>query len=445
MSTTVFAGGVHPNDCKLTAPSAIERAPLPERVFIPVQQHIGAPCSPLVNKGDQVLVGQPIASSKSFVSAPIHASISGTVKSIGPYPHPMGRDVTAVEIESDGQDKWLNPPKEERQNLKKKSLELKKIIMESGCVGLGGATFPTHVKLSPPDEKPIDTLIINGVECEPYLTADDRLMMEKGKEIVEGIQILIKVLGVKEAFIGIEKNKPLAIKNLQNLTDGTQIGVIPLDVKYPQGSEKHLIKAILDREVPPPPGLPMDVGVVVQNVGTVFSIWEAVVMNKPLVERVVTVTGEGIKNPKNILVRLGTPISELIELSGGFIGEPGMVILGGPMMGMAQYTLDIPVIKGTSGVLVRKAECIIPADYRACIRCGKCIDACPMLLQPNLLGVYCEHNLYDESEKLDLLACMECGSCVYVCPAKRPMVQFFKHSKSEIMAAKKREAAKQDK
>jgi electron transport complex protein RnfC len=263
-------------------------------------------------------------------------------------------------------------------------------------------------------------------------------MVEKGKEIVKGTQILIKILGVKEAYIAIEKNKPLAIKNLQNLTAGTQIVVVPLPVKYPQGSEKHLIKAIMQREVPPPPGLPMDVGVVVQNVGTIFSVWEAVVMGKPLVERVVTVTGEGIKNPKNVLVRLGTSISELINLAGGFIGEPGMVILGGPMMGLAQYTLDVPVIKGTSGVLVRKAECIIPGDYRACIRCAKCIDACPMLLQPNLLGIYCEKGLFEEGEKLDLLTCLECGCCVYVCPAKRPMVQFIKHGKSEVMAAKKK-------
>ena len=436
MSATVFAGGIHPADCKLTAPAAIEKAPLPSRVYIPIQQHIGAPCSPSVQKGDRVQTGQTIAASKSFVSAPIHATISGTVKAIAPHPHPLGKDITSIEIESDGQDQWLNPPREDRENLKKTPQELKNIIMESGCVGLGGATFPTHVKLSPPDEKPVDTLIINGVECEPYLTADDRLMVEKGKEIVEGIQLLIKILGVKEAFIGIENNKPYAIQNLQNLTVGTQIIVTPLPVKYPQGSEKHLIKAILQREVPPPPGLPMDVGVVVQNVGTVFSIWEAVVMNKPLVERVVTVTGEGIKNPKNVLVRLGTPISELIELAGGFSGEPGMVILGGPMMGMAQYTLDVPVIKGTSGILVRKAECITPGDYRACIRCAKCIEACPMLLQPNLLGIYCEHGLFEEAEKLDILACMECGSCVYVCPAKRPMVHFVKHGKSEIMAAR---------
>jgi len=438
MSKTLFTGGIHPAECKLSAPAAIEKAPLPQKVHIPIQQHIGAPCSPTVNKGDKVLVGQVIASSKSFVSAPIHATISGKVTAIGPYPHPLGRDVVAVEIESDGQDQWLNPSQENRENLEKSPQELKKIILDAGCVGLGGATFPTHVKLSPPDEKPIDTLIINGVECEPYLTADDRLMMEKGEEIVEGTQILIKILGVKEAFIAIEQNKPLAIKNLQNLTAGTQIAVAPLPVMYPQGSEKHLIKAILQREVPPPPGLPMDVGVVVQNVGTVFSIWEALVMGKPLVERVVTVTGEGIKNPKNLLVRLGTSISELIDLAGGFIGEPGMVILGGPMMGAAQYSLDVPVIKGTSGVLVRKAESINPSDYRACIRCGKCIDACPMLLQPNLLGVYCEHGLYEDAEKVDLFTCLECGCCVYVCPAKRPMVQFIKHGKSEIMALKKK-------
>lgn len=438
MSTNVFVGGVHPDDCKLTAPAAIERAPLPKTVIIPIQQHIGAPCSPLVKKGDKVLVGQSIASATSFVSAPIHATVSGTVKKIAPYPHPLGKDITAIEIESDGQDEWVISPQENRRNLEKDPAELKNIIVEAGCVGLGGATFPTHVKLSPPKEKPIDTLIINGVECEPYLTADDRVMVERGKEIFEGIQILMKILEVDKAFIGIEKNKPYAINNMQNITEGTRIEIVPLSVKYPQGSEKHLIKTILDREVPPPPGLPMDVGVVVQNVGTVLAIWEAVVMNKPLVERVVTVTGEGIKNPKNLLVRLGTPISELIDLAGGFDGVPGKVILGGPMMGMAQYTLDVPVIKGTSGILVQKAENIIPGDYQSCIRCAKCIEACPMLLQPNLIGVNCEHGLYEEAAKLDMLSCMECGSCVYVCPAGRPMVHFIKHGKSEIMAAKKK-------
>ncbi|MFQ5646984.1 MAG: electron transport complex subunit RsxC [bacterium] len=437
-----FTGGVHPPEHKITAFSEVVKLPLPEKVYLPIQQHIGAPCKPLVNKGDQVLTGQVVAESGGFVSSPIHASISGKVKEVAPYPHPMGRKVMTIVIESDGEDRWKKPLKTNKKYPDKPVDKLKELVAQAGIVGLGGATFPTHVKLSPPAEKKIDTIIINGAECEPYLTADHRLMLEQGEELLEGIEIIQKILGVKQAIIGIEDNKMDAVHHLRLLDkDLLNVRVVPLTTHYPQGSEKHLVKALTGREIPPPPGLPMDAGVVVHNVGTVVAVRDAVVLGKPLIERVVTVTGQ-VNKPRNVSVRMGTPISQVIDFCGGFRGTPGKVILGGPMMGMAQHTLDVPVIKGTSGILVQGEDEVFTDPYQTCIRCGFCVGACPMLLLPNLLGLYCEKGMYEEAAGEDLTACIECGSCVYVCPAKRPMVQWVKLGKFDLAAKRAAQAKK---
>lgn len=308
--------------------------------------------------------------------------------------------------------------------------------MEAGIVGLGGAAFPTHVKLSPPKEKKIDTVILNGAECEPYLTSDHRLMLERSKDILEGLKIIMKILGVSKGYIGIEQNKPDAITKMKEVARGeTNIEVRDLKVKYPQGAEKQLIKAILDRDVPAG-GLPMDVGVVVQNVGTAKAIYDACRYGRPLIERVVTVTGRGVNEPKNLRVRIGTQFSQLLDECGGFKDSTVKVIAGGPMMGIAQTNTEVPVIKGTSGILILTSKEAEKAEYLPCFRCGRCIEACPMKLQPSILSVLIEKGKYQEAKENNLLDCFECGSCAYVCPAKRPMVQFMKLAKLFVLAKK---------
>lgn len=435
-----FRGGVHPDDRKrYTATKAIEVAPLPQKVVIPTRQHIGAPCSPVVKVGDLVKKGQVIAEAQAFVSSPVHASISGKVAEIADYPHPVFGTCPSVVIESDGLDEWAEGLPLNRDW---KSLEvnaLKDIIRQSGIVGMGGATFPTHVKMAPPPEKPIDAFILNGAECEPYLTADHRVMLEMADRVVTGIQIAMKVLGVKQGFIGIEENKPDAIAVMQKAAASSGIEVVPLKTKYPQGAEKTLIKVVVDREVPSG-GLPMDVGVVVQNVGTVVAIADAVEKGLPLVERVTTVTGGAIAEPKNLLLRIGTTFAQAIELCGGFKEQPAKIIMGGPMMGMAQTKVDQPIIKGTSGILALSAADVNAGEEKPCIRCGRCVDACPMGLVPSMLSILGQRNLYQVAkEEFDLLDCVECGSCVYVCPAKRNIVHYVKLSKAQnaAMAAKK--------
>ena len=446
-----FPGGVHPPENKdLTKDKSIEDMPVPARVVIPLQQHTGAPCEPIVQIGDKVKEEQKIGESKAFVSAPVHASISGKVTAIEPHPHPvMAKDMMAIVIEKNPESagvaagfslrtgNWneLTP-----QRIREK-------IKEAGIVGLGGAAFPTHVKLSPPPEKKIDTVILNGCECEPCLTNDHRLMLEKTSEILEGLKIILKVLGVNRACIGIESNKPDAIKKIESAAHSRQptdknIEVVALKVKYPQGSEKQLIKAILNREVPGG-GLPFDVGVIVQNVGTAFAIYEAVVMDKPLIERVITVTGNGIKEPKNLRVRIGTPFSQVIEYCGGLtqdscsgpIYPTTKVIMGGPMMGLAQYTLDVPVVKGTSGILVLRGEEI--EKEGPCIKCGRCVDICPMYLMPNRIGDYAEIDNFEICKEYGLMDCMECGACAYVCASRRPLIHLIKYAKSRLAAVKK--------
>ncbi|NLC11127.1 MAG: electron transport complex subunit RsxC [Firmicutes bacterium] len=441
MGLRTFAGGVRPGHYKITADLPITPARVPEQVVIPLHQNIGAPCEPAVQVGDSVKVGQLIGTPKGFVSAPIHASVSGKVVKIAPYNHPLGNPVEAIFIENDGQDTPWEGMKPHKPLEELSADELRKIAQEAGLVGLGGATFPTHVKLSPPKENPIDTVIINAAECEPFLTADHRLLLEKTEDVILGLRAFMKVLNADKGIIGIEDNKPDAIeqvsKALAESAGEENIELCILSAKYPQGAEKMLIKATVGREVPPG-ALPMAVNVVNQNTGTAVAMAEAIKLGKPLYERVVTVTGPGIKKPANLLVRVGTLVKDLIEQCGGMTDDARKLILGGPMMGLAQPSADVPAIKGTSGVLLLTEKEVKQYSIVPCIKCGRCVDVCPMRLLPNLLGSYVEMGLVEEAEKAGAMDCFECGSCTYICPAKRPLVQWIRMAKGEIAARRKK-------
>lgn len=433
MAFATFRGGTHPPEKKeLTKDAPIESPTEPEKVIIPLSQHTGAPCKPVVSVGDVVKKGQLIGAPEGFVSAAVHSSVSGKVLSIETVQLPTGRYSQAIVIENDGQNEWTSL-KDDPDYISLSPDEMKEKIKNAGIVGLGGAAFPTHVKLSPPKEKPIDLVILNGAECEPYLTADYRLMIERPEEIVAGLRILMKILGVKRGIIGIEENKPEAIQKMSETVKGLDgVEVITLKVKYPQGAEKMLIKATTGREVPPR-GLPMDVGVVVQNIGTAFAIYEAVRFGKPLIERVVTVTGEGIKRPKNLIAKIGTPVSHLVEYCGGFSNGVSKIIAGGPMMGSALPDLNCPVTKGTSGILALRDSEVVHADnFKPCIRCGRCVDACPMGLIPSMLSILGEKGFYEEMKEYNLFDCFECGTCAFLCPSKRPIVHFVRLGKSLV-------------
>ncbi|MBU1945887.1 MAG: electron transport complex subunit RsxC [Nanoarchaeota archaeon] len=436
-----FLGGIHPKYNKVTRKKAIEIAPMPKKVIIPLQQHIGAPCEALVKVGDEVKIGQKIAESKGFVSAPIHASISGKVTGIAKMPHPVLNECNAIIIEADGKISWDGSVKK-RENIEKLTKdELKNIIKEAGIVGLGGAAFPTHVKLSPPKEKPIDVVILNGAECEPYLTCDHRIMLEEVEKVIKGFQIIIRVLEPKESYIGIEENKEDAIskfeKKLKEMELSEKIKIVKLETIYPQGAEKNLIYSITKRKVPSSGGLPMDVGVVVQNVQTAKAIYDAVYEGKPLIERVITITG-AVKEPKNLLVKVGASVKEIIEHCKGYDGAVGKLISGGPMMGIAQSTDDMPIIKGSSGVLVQRESDVCSGEERDCIRCGKCVDVCPMNLMPTLISQYVKKDDIDTANEHFALDCYECGCCSYICPSKIPLVHWIKYAKGELMKRKKK-------
>ncbi|MGB9788069.1 MAG: electron transport complex subunit RsxC [Dictyoglomus turgidum] len=437
MKILSFKGGVHPPEKKeLSKDSPISKLPLPERLIIFTWQHTGASNDPLVKVKDYVYKGQKIGDKQAYVSAPIHAPTSGTVKRIGLYPHPTGKQMLGIEIEPDGKDEVYPdlPPSVNWQNLSPE--EIKSRIREAGIVGLGGAAFPTHVKISPPPEKKIDTVILNGAECEPYLTIDYRLMLEKPELIIEGLHILMYVLGVKRGIIGIEDNKKDAVEVLKKYAD-SDIEIVTLPTKYPQGSEKHLIKAVLGREVPSG-GLPMDVGVVVNNVGTAVAIAEHFRTGLPLISRGVTVTGEGVNSSKNLEVLIGTPVIKLIEYVGGFKGKPGKILFGGPMMGVAIYDLNTPIVKGTSGVVVFPEDKVEYYDPIPCVRCGKCLEVCPMGLMPTTLARYVKKGKLVEAEELGILDCIECGSCNYICPSRRPLLQWIRVGKTDILARRRK-------
>ncbi len=430
---TFKLGGVHPAENKLSAQSAIEVLPLPKKAFVPLGQNLGAPSKPLVKRGDAVKTGQLIATAGGFIGSNIHSPVSGKVFKIDAILDSSGFRHPAVIINVEG-DEWAETINRSPDIIKKITATPEDIInkvKDAGIVGMGGATFPTQVKLTPPPGKKADVLIINGVECEPYLTSDHRVMLERGEELLIGTHILMRALKVAKGFIGIENNKPDAIAHLIKLAkDYKGIEIVPLKVKYPQGGEKQLIKAVVNREVPSGK-LPIEVGCVVQNVGTTVAVYEAVQKNKPLFERVVTVTGKGVTKPSNFLVRVGTPIGELIEAAGGLPDDTGKVIGGGPMMGKSLLTIDAPVVKGTSGILLmREAESHRKLE-QSCIRCSKCTYVCPMGLEPYLLSRVSRLGKFDYAEKERIMDCIECGSCQYTCPAAIPLLDYLRLGKNK--------------
>ncbi len=431
---TFELGGVHPAENKISENKAIEVLPIPKQVQIPVAQNLGAPSVPIVNKGDEVKVGQLIAKGEAFISSNVHSSVSGKVLKIDNVNDQSGYKKPAIFINVAGDEWEENIDRSDTliKDITASKDEIIKKVHKLGIVGLGGAAFPSHVKLMVPKGKKAEALIINGVECEPYLTADHRVMLEKADELLVGTKILMKALGVEKGFIGIENNKPDAIEHLSKLSKEYKgIEVYPLKVKYPQGGEKQLIKALTNREVPSGK-LPIEVGCVVQNVGTALAVYEAVQKNKPLFERVVTITGKAVKNPSNFLVRIGTPISELIEASGGTPDKTSKIVGGGPMMGKALVTPDAPIVKGSSGVLLFDEKESKRVEEKACIRCAGCIKVCPMGLEPVLISQLTKLEMYEEAEKNNIMDCIECGSCQYTCPSGKPLLDYIRLGKFKV-------------
>lgn len=438
-SRALYRVGIHPSPNKETANMMVFPGPNPEQVVIPLLQHVGAVCEPTVEVHDHVYVGQKIGDSGEYISVPVHSSVSGEVTGIVKYPHPSGRDVLSIQILSDG----LNTPSRETwrhgepENMPPE--EIRKVVREGGIVGMGGAAFPTHVKLTPAKGKPITTVIINGAECEPYITGDHRLMVERSAHIIEGALIIKRAVGAENVVVAIERNKPDAIQRMREVGRQAGVRVAVLPNRYPMGAEKILIYAVTGKEVPSR-GLPRDVGIEVNNVGTAVAIRDLFALGMPLIERVVTVGGDGVAGHANLRVKLGTLVRDVIKFCGGMVGDRGKLIVGGPMMGLAQYTENVPVTKGTSAILVLRQETLFlkePAHY-TCIRCGRCVRDCPMNLMPYALGAYADAGLWDRLDKLNIGDCMECGSCAYVCPTKNPLVQLIKVGKEGLARRKKK-------
>ena len=430
-------GGVHPSDNKQWSKgSAIEVMELPDVVNIPLSQHIGAPATAIVKKGDKVVVGQRIAEATGFMSANIHAPISGTVTAVDLQPNGQGIRQMMITIKRED-DIWDEAIDRSETLITECNLEPKAIvekIKDAGIVGMGGATFPTHVKLSIPDGKKAEILIINGVECEPYLTSDYRTMLERGEQLIAGTRILMRAIGVTNAVIGVEANKPDAVAHLQTIIgSATDIKVQMLKTQYPQGGEKQLIAAVTGREVPAPPALPIDVGAVVCNASTAVAVYEAVQKNKPLIERVVTVTGAAVPAPKNLLTRFGTPVEALIAKCGGLAEGDVKVINGGPMMGRALSNIAMPVMKGCSGITIMVGSAAIRGTESACIKCAKCVEACPMGLEPYLLSKQARKKAWDAMESNDITSCIECGCCQFTCPANIPLLDYIRLGKQTVM------------
>ena len=438
-------GGVHPSENKLSKAKPIEVLALPDTVRIPLAQHIGAPAVAKVAKGDKVLAGQLIAEAGSFMSANIHAPVSGTVTAVDMQPNGQGLRQMMITIQREGDERAEGIDRSETL-VRECALSAQEIVAKikaAGIVGMGGATFPTHVKLSVPPGKKAECVIVNGVECEPYLTSDHRTMLEHGEELLVGVTILMKAVDVKRAYIGIENNKPDAIAHLTQLARAYEgIEVVPLKVMYPQGGEKQLIAAVTGRQVPPPPALPIDVGAVVCNASTTYAVYRAVQKNMPLVERVVTVTGKGMKEPKNLLTRMGTPVSALLEAAGGLPeSETLKVINGGPMMGRAMVELDSPVTKGCSGITVMSGADAVRREASQCIKCAKCVAACPMGLEPYYLSKMARKKGWEELEAQMITSCIECGCCQSSCPAYLPLLDWVRLGKQTVMGIIRSRAA----
>ncbi len=439
MAALTFKRGIHPPDQKETTKGKAIKVLMPSGDLVyPMVQHIGAPCQPIVKKGDRVLVGQKIAESEAFVSSPIFSSVSGTVKAIADMEHPNGFKIQSIVIEDDKEmeeDPSMNHPYDYEIMSKD---EIISVIKESGIVGLGGATFPTHIKLSPPPDKKIDHIIVNGAECEPYLTSDHRIMLEETERVVKGLKVILSMFPDAEGVIAIEINKPDAIAKMEEAIKGEErISIARLQTKYPQGAEKQLIYSVTKREVPSGK-LPSEVGCIVQNIDTVVAIHRALFRGRPLLRRIVTVSGGAIKEPQNFKVRIGMSYREVIEAAGGFVEEPGKVISGGPMMGFALYNIDVPIIKGSSSILcLTKEEAAIPEESN-CMRCGKCVSICPMGLLPLELNKYAMADAEEQFSDYHGLDCIECGACSYTCPSKRHLLHSIRTTKKNILAKRRR-------
>lgn len=450
---TFSIGGIHPEENKLTHEVATKVAALPKQAIFPLSQHIGAPAKPVVQKGDKVKVGTLIAEAGGFVSAPIYSSVSGTVFKVDTAIDATGYRKPAIIINVEGDDWEERIDRSTRLEQVKDHPELTpeeivERIKKAGVTGMGGAGFPTFIKLCPPPTAKAECVIINAVECEPYITADYRLMMEKADEILVGLELLMKAAKVTKGYIGIETNKPAAIelltKKLAELNSplSTQVEVVPLKQRYPQGGEKQLVDAVIRRQVPAPPAIPVNVGAIVQNVGTAYAVYEAVMKNKPLFERYTTVTGKLLKNPGNFLVRMGTPMNDLIEACGGMPEGDNKLLAGGPMMGKALTTTEVPVCKGTNSVTILSGDDARRKEAEPCIRCAKCVSACPMGLEPYLLAKLSEVKNWERAEREDIVSCIECGSCQFTCPAHRPLLDNIRQGKGTVMGIIRSRAAK---
>ena len=436
---TFKIGGVHPEENKLTSEVATQVAALPQQAIFPLSQHIGAPAKPVVAKGDKVKVGTLIAEAGGFVSAPIYSSVSGTVLKIDKAIDATGYLQPAIIINVEG-DEWEESI-DRSEKLETLSAhpeltpeEIVERVKRAGVTGMGGAGFPTHIKLCPPPTAKAECVIINGVECEPYITADYRLMMEHADEILVGLELLMKAAKVEKGYIGIEENKPEAIRLLEEKTaNDSRIEIVPLKTKYPQGGEKQLVDAVIERQVPAPPAIPVNVGAIVQNVGTAYAVYQAVMKRKPLFERYTTVTGKRLAHPGNFLVRMGTPMKNLIDACGGMPEGDNKLLAGGPMMGKALMSADVPVCKGTNSITILSGDDACRKAVQPCIRCAKCVDACPMGLEPYLLATLSAKQMYDRAEQEDIDSCIACGSCQFTCPAHRPILDHIVQGKAAVM------------
>jgi len=445
---TFNIGGVHPDENKLTAEAVTQAAPLPKQAVFPLSQHIGAPAKPVVQKGDKVKVGTLIAEAGGFVSAPIYSSVSGTVLRIDAAVDASGyrKPVIIIKVEGDEWEESIDRSDKLETIEAHPELTPEEIVSRikaAGVTGMGGAGFPTFIKLCPPPTATAECVIINGVECEPYITADYRLMMERADEVLVGLRLLMRAAKVTKGYIGIEDNKPAAIELFERKTAGDpEIEIVPLAKKYPQGGEKQLVDAVIGRQVPAPPAIPVNVGAIVQNVGTAFAVYEAVMKRKPLFERYTTVTGKRLQRPGNFLVRMGTPAADLIELCGGMPDGDNKLLAGGPMMGKALTTADVPVCKGTNSITILSGAEARRKAAQPCIRCAKCVSACPMGLEPYLLATASALKNWEKAEQAGVTSCIECGSCQFTCPAHRPMLDNIRLGKAAVMGIIRSRGAK---